>query len=90
MIKVNGKSDGFELAKRAVSPKAQGKNIGGLLGHAVVEKAVELGASKLYLESNTLLTPAINLYNKLDFKKVAAHPTPYNRCNIRMGLMLKK
>jgi len=90
LIKVNGKAYGFELAKMAVSPKVQGKNIGWLLGQAVVEKAVELGALKLYLESNTVLTPAINLYHKLGFQKVAAHPTPYERCNIQMELMVKK
>ena len=90
LIKINGKEYSFELAKMAVSPKAQGKNIGWLLGQAVIEKAVELGVSKLYLESNTILTPAINLYHKLGFQKVAAHPTPYERCNIKMELMLKK
>ena len=75
LIKTTGKEDGFELAKMAVSPKVQRKNIGWLLGQAVVDRAVELGAAKLYLESNTILTPAINLYHKLGFKKVAAHPT---------------
>ena len=90
LIKMSGEEHGFELAKMAVSPKAQGKNIGWLLGQAIVEKAIALGASKLYLESNTILTPAINLYHKLGFQKVAAHPTPYERCNIQMELILKK
>ena len=43
----------YELAKFAVSPKAQGKGIGILLCEAVVNKAKELGAKKLFLESNT-------------------------------------
>lgn len=80
---------GYELAKMAVSPKAQGKNIGFLLGQAIVEKAKELKAEKLFLESNTILKPAIRLYEKLGFKKVAGPPTPYERCNIQMELDLR-
>ncbi len=36
----------YELAKMAVSPKAQGKSIGWLLGKANIEKARSLGAKK--------------------------------------------
>lgn len=86
LIKMNDTD--FEMAKMAVSPKAQGKNIGFLLGEAIVKTAKELGASILYLESNTILKPAINLYYKLGFQKVAGLPTPYKRCNIQMELKL--
>lgn len=78
----------FELAKMAVSPKAQGLGIGALLSHAVIAKARALGAGEIYLESNTILTPAIKLYQKLGFKKVSGYPTPYERCNIQMLLKL--
>lgn len=78
----------FELAKMAVSPKAKGKGIGLLLGNAAIEKARETGAKKIYLESNTALKPAINLYHKLGFKKVTGIPSPYERCNIQMILEL--
>lgn len=88
LIKINDNNYDFELAKMAVSPKAQGKNIGFLLGKAAINKAKELGASKIYLESNTILKPAINLYYKLGFQKIAGHPTPYKRCNIQMELLL--
>jgi DNA-binding MarR family transcriptional regulator/GNAT superfamily N-acetyltransferase len=81
----DGKYD-YELAKMAVSPKLQGKNIGWLLGTAALSKAKELGATSVYLESNTVLKPAINLYHKLGFQKVAGHPTPYERCNIQMAI----
>lgn len=79
----------YELAKMAVSPKAQGKGIGYLLGKAIIEKARVLKASNIYLESNTILKPAISLYDKLGFKKVVGHYTPYERCNIQMELKLK-
>ncbi|MFT3933792.1 MAG: bifunctional helix-turn-helix transcriptional regulator/GNAT family N-acetyltransferase [Chitinophagaceae bacterium] len=88
IIKMNDPNYDFELAKMAVSPTAQGKNIGFLLGKAIIEKATAAGARKLYLESNTILTPAINLYHKLGFKKVVGHTTPYERCNIQMELAL--
>lgn len=88
LIKMNDEEYDFELAKMAVSPKAQGKNIGFLLASAIVEKARSLGAAKIYLESNTILKPAINLYHKLGFKKVAGKPTPYTRCNIQMELVI--
>jgi len=88
MIKMNDPEYDFELAKMAVSPAAQGKNIGFLLGQAVINKARSLGARKLYLESNTKLIPAINLYHKLGFQKIAGHYTPYERSNIQMELHL--
>jgi len=78
---------GFELAKMAVSPRAQGLGIGYLIGQACIEKARALGARRVYLESNTTLKPAINLYHKLGFRKVAGPPSPYERCNIQMELV---
>jgi DNA-binding MarR family transcriptional regulator/N-acetylglutamate synthase-like GNAT family acetyltransferase len=84
LIKMN--NDMYELAKMAVSPKAKGKGIGFILGNASIAKARKLGAKKIYLESNTILKPAINLYHKLGFKKVTGMPSPYERCNIQMIL----
>jgi DNA-binding MarR family transcriptional regulator/GNAT superfamily N-acetyltransferase len=78
---------GFELAKMAVSPQAQGLGIGWLIGKACIEKARSLGARRVYLESNTALKPAINLYHKLGFRKAAGPPSPYERCNIQMELI---
>lgn len=89
LIKMDDPDYDFELAKMAVSPKAQGKSIGFKLGQAVIEAARKEGAEKIYLESNTILTPAINLYYKLGFEKVAGRATPYKRCNIQMELRLK-
>lgn len=80
--------DQFELAKMGVAPEAKGKGIGYLLGMACAQKARELGAKKLYLESNTLLKPAINLYHKLGFKKITGPPSPYERSNIQMEMIL--
>lgn len=86
IVKMN--DDQFELAKMGVAPEAKGKGIGFLLGNACIEKAKEAGASKLYLESNTILKPAISLYHKLGFKKITGPPSPYERSNIQMELAL--
>jgi len=90
LIKMDDQNYDFEMAKMAVSPKAQGKNLGWLLGQAIIDSAKQLRASKIYLESNTILKPAINLYQKMGFEKIVGHQTPYKRCNIQMELNLKK
>lgn len=81
--------DAYELAKMAVSPKAQGQSIGYLLGRAAVDKAASLNAQRVYLESNTQLVPAIRLYEKLGFQRIVGPPTPYARCDIQMELILR-
>lgn len=88
LLKMDDPDYDYELAKMAVSPHAQGKNIGGLLGEAIIARARELGTRRLYLESNTILKPAISLYHRLGFTKVAGRVTPYERCNIQMELEL--
>lgn len=87
LIKMNDPDYDYELAKMAVSPKAQGKNIGYLLGQSAINEARKIGAKALYLESNTILKPAINLYYKLGFQKITGHVSPYKRCNIQMSLI---
>ena len=86
LIKMDGKT--YELAKMAVADKIKGKGIGEQLGRAAIAKAIKLGAEKIYLESNTVLEPAIKLYDKLGFKKVTGITSPYERCNIQMILKL--
>jgi len=86
LIKMDDPDYDFELAKMAVSPKMQGKSIGFLLGQTILEKAKAAGGTNVYLESNTVLKPAIKLYQKLGFEKIAGRATPYERCDIQMGI----
>ncbi len=86
LLKQDG--DTFELAKMVVSPRVKGKGIGFILGNAAIAKAREAGAKKLYLESNTILKPAISLYHKLGFEETTGITSPYERCNIQMELAL--
>lgn len=89
LIKMNDPIYDFELAKMAVSPKAQGKKIGWLLGQKAINSAKELGASKIYLEGNAILKASINLYHKLGFQEITERSSPYKRVNIQMELKLK-
>lgn len=79
----------FELAKMGVSEHVQGMGIGKLLGQHIIEKAKELGAKKLYLESNRVLQPALSLYQKLGFKEMIGATSPYERSDIQMELDLR-
>ena len=76
----------LELAKMTVSKTVRGTGLGLALGLAALARAKEMGARKVYLESNTILKPAISFYEKLGFQKLPddARASPYERCNIRM------
>ena len=76
----------YELAKMAVSEKHRGAGIGFALGKAILEKAKDLGATKVYLESNDVLGPALKLYEKLGFEHIEHKETPYCRCNVQMEI----
>lgn len=79
----------YELAKMAVADSEQGKGLGLRLGRAAIARAKEMGAKRLYLESNRRLEPAIHLYRKLGFEELkAATPSPYARADIQMELFL--
>lgn len=80
----------FELSKMAVSPKAQGKKLGYLLGNALVEKAKELKAEKVFLVTNSILVPAIKLYEKLGFIHVPVSNAEYDRADVQMELIFNK
>lgn len=81
----------FELSKMAVTEAARGQQIGKKLLNASIEKARELQADWLILETNSKLTPAINLYRKLGFVLVPDQPgkhSKYERADMRMKLAL--
>lgn len=79
---------GFELAKMAVSPTAQGKGIGKKLCLAALDYARKVGVKTVWLESNRVLTPALTMYASVGFREVPSVPTPYTRADIRMEMTL--
>lgn len=85
---INDGNGVFELAKMAVTPKAQGLKIGKLLGEAAIQKARQAEAVKVYLVSNRKLETALNLYKRLGFIEVPMPPSIYERANIKMEIEL--
>lgn len=90
LCKLDDPTYDYELAKLAVSPEVQGKGIGILLCETVICKAKELHARKIFLESNTLLKPAIRLYRKLGFKELTEYHPAYERGDIQMELIIEE
>ena len=80
----------YELAKMAVTEKAQGKQIGKKLALTAIGYAVEKGALKLRLYTSTKLNAALNLYRGLGFFEVKGESNDqYKRNLILMELDLK-
>ena len=80
----------LELSKMAVSPSVQGKGIGQALCEQALKRARQMGAQRVYLESNKKLGPALALYQKLGFRHLQgqAEASPYKRCDVCMEKFL--
>ena len=71
----------------AVAPSHQGRGLGALLGEAVIAWAKEQGAEALFLLTNSSLTGAIRLYERLGFvQRPLPAPTDYARADVYMEL----
>jgi ribosomal protein S18 acetylase RimI-like enzyme len=82
--------DDYEIAKMAVAPAARGRGFGDLLMQTAVDFATEVGARRLVIVSNTVLEPAIRLYEKHGFVRVPLSPDGrYKRANIRLERELR-
>ena len=87
MIKIDDLT--FELAKMAVTEKAQGKQIGKKLMLTCIGYAVEKGTTKIILNTSPKLTAAINLYQSIGFKRIEKTDTSvYKRALFTMELDL--
>ena len=74
----------------AVAPAARGRGFGDLLMERAVGFATEVGAHRLIILSNTVLEPAIRLYQKHGFVRVPLIADGrYRRANIRMERELR-
>ncbi|UKB79760.1 GNAT family N-acetyltransferase [Chryseobacterium sp. MEBOG07] len=90
LVKAKDEPLTFELSKMAVSPKAQGKKIGYLLGMTLIDLAKNLNAEKVVLETNSVLVPAIKLYEKIGFVHVPIVDAGYDRVDVQMELTLNR
>ena len=76
----------FELSKMAVTPAWQGKGISRRLLHAVIGAFAAAGGGELFLESSSILTPALTLYESAGFVHALrpAGPVHYDRSDVYM------
>lgn len=79
-----------EIAKMAVAPRARGRGLGDLLMAVAIQYALESGARRIIIVSNTVLEPAIRLYRKHGFVPVPMSAEErYQRANIRLERELR-
>lgn len=89
MCRMDSDEYDYELAKLAVDPEARGLGIGEKVCMSALDWARRRGAKKIFLESNTLLKPAISLYRKLGFSELKEYRPAYERGDIQMELTLE-
>jgi|SRR5215470_11278809 len=77
----------FELVKMAVSPAFQGRGVAKMLLEKCLDTARKLKARKIFLYSNSQLTPAITLYKKYGFTHIDASNSPYATADVKMELV---
>ena len=81
----------YELSKMAVSPAMRGQGIGRRLLEYAIGQARTMGASSLFLGSNSVLKNAVHLYESVGFRHVPPEklpPTGYTRANVFMEMQL--
>lgn len=80
----------FELAKMVVASTSQGQGVGEALGKAAIEWARSHRVDHLFLVTNSSLTGAIRLYQRLGFvhRPMPAH-SEYTRADVYMEYPLR-
>ena len=82
-------NDIFELTKMAITPSAQGKQLGQKLLAYAIDYAKNKGWKKLIIYSNRKLENAIYIYKKYGFEEIPiGENNPYSRGDIKMQLLL--
>jgi DNA-binding MarR family transcriptional regulator/N-acetylglutamate synthase-like GNAT family acetyltransferase len=83
----------YEIAKMAVTEKAQGRQVGKKLALVAIDRAKSLGARTVLLNTNPKLETANKLYSRLGFVQVGPKPRKdlgYRRPTITLKLDLKE
>lgn len=80
-----------ELAKMGVDKAQQSRGAGKLLGQAILKLAEDMGFEKVFLETNSMLAPAIGLYRKLGFiRRPFPSQSDYVRADVYMEWFSEK
>lgn len=75
---------GYEVSKMTVVEHARGTGLGRRLLQRCIDAGAALGATRLYLETNSSLAPALALYRAMGFRDLAPAETPYVRADVFM------
>jgi putative acetyltransferase len=75
---------GYEVAKMTVAEDLRGAGLGRKLMQACIDAGVQAGATRLYLETNAVLAPALGLYRAMGFRDLPPADTPYARADVFM------
>ena len=79
----------YEIAKMAVTESSRGLGVGRRLLTAVIAEARTSGATRLYIETNSKLAPAVRLYESSGFRHLPPErvvPSRYARANVFLEL----
>jgi len=79
----------YELSKMAVTESCRGAGLGRRILERVIAEARASGATRLYLETNHQLEPAIHLYESVGFRHIPPErkaASPYARSDVSMEL----
>ena len=77
-----------ELSKMAVASEARGRGVGRRLGEAVISLARDKNLGQLFLETNSILAPAMGLYRNLGFEEQKiSNKSSYGRADTYMVLI---
>jgi ribosomal protein S18 acetylase RimI-like enzyme len=80
----------YEIAKMAVTEKAQGKQVGRKMTAEVIARAREEGAERLILKTDNRLRAAVNLYRSFGFKVTQTEPATARKYEReRFGIQMK-
>ncbi len=80
----------YEIAKMAVTEKAQGRQVGLRLTDEAVARARKMGAKKIILKTDNRLRSAVSLYRKRGFKITQAEKTATEKYDReRFGILMK-
>jgi len=75
---------GYKVAKMTVSEALRGSGLGRLLMQRCIDACAQMGATRLYLETNSGLAPALGLYRAMGFRDLAPAETAYVRADVFM------
>lgn len=79
----------YELSKMSVDETLQGRGVGRLLLNAAIDWTRQQKAREVVLETNTILKPAIHLYESVGFEAFEdEHLSNYARVNVKMRMRL--